>query len=1170
MSGRIGTVEQLSIIRSALDATGYTSGAQAIQRANEAIERSQQQVASGSQTTTRAIQQSERAMVQLARQTDPVAKAMLAYAKAQEDVNAAVSRGVITQEQANRQLAVMSARVELAVREQQRLAAATTQTANAFGVTQRQAQALMPQINDLVTGALSGQSAFMLLTQQGGQITQAMGGVGNTFRALVGLITPARAAIVGVTAAVTASIFAYETHERRVIALGRSLRATQSDYASFARELDRGSRAQSLTLPGATLGETRDIRNRLGGLFPTDMRDQIPRITETIVDMGRALGDLDRALDDTTRAFQDPERAARDFMQRGFRGFDEDFRRHIELLVQGNERLRAFTEIMERLRGTFQGAQRQVSDVEQAWQNLRKGWEGFTGSIAERLQGAGGGLIRFFGDSVAGAGRAQQAFSTFGTAVVTALNPIVGVQALIIQHFERIAQVAPQALTLLSAAARAALGDTSALSQWILNVGRGGAAATPGTTAAPTAPRGFSPIASTDLPPEARAFLDTIAGPESGGRYDVRWGGMRGPQTITDLSRHPNILEPGPAGPSSAAGRYQITGSNWYGAGGRPGLAARYGATDFSPQTQDRVTWAWAQDEYRRQTGRDLLSDLRDPSRHGSVAGALGGTSMWSTLNMGRFPGHLAAHGGPSPVASSGPSPTAPPAATTSPASVSSQQRADQDLIGSTRGTRADREEEIRVRIDALEAARNRITERASSEGRDLTAQEERNVRQLTDAIQEQLAERARLEDSTARGIRLGQQQNRVLAEEDQVRRRVNEEIDQQNEQRRQAGQPPMSRAEELATEANIRQRLRLERQDSIRDTEELIQAETRLAQAYLLGARSAVEAEARNRALQEARQTETVGTEAWRALVERLTQQYVRLGQARAEASLGPQILAGQRELDLLRAEVDAVGANTEARQRNLAVRRETARLEGISPGLSDTELGRRALSQTEERVELELRRNRLNQMEGYGREAGSILGKHITDAIRTGSTRGFKEVPGMLWDVLARGLITRPFEEFFANMTRNMFNTGGAFSGSGGGGIVGGIASLFGGGAGAAKAVSEVSWAAIAHEGGVPGRTGAWRAVDPTIFREAPRYHSGLGPGIFTAPHELATILTKDEVVLNARQQRSVAGALSGGRSTTIIQNIQTPDAGSFMRSQAQIAVRTRGAFGRSLRSS
>lgn len=169
----------------------------------------------------------------------------------------------------------------------------------------------------------------------------------------------------------------------------------------------------------------------------------------------------------------------------------------------------------------------------------------------------------------------------------------------------------------------------------------GGAAGRAGTPAV------SSRAVNETIPPEGRALLDTIAGPESKGAYNVRYTPSGG-ATFEGFADHPRIAEPGPAGPSTAAGRYQITASTWD-ANAPPGA-------DFSPANQDAAAWKIAQDAYREQTGGgDLLAALKE-GKTTEVQQALRSSRQWDTADLRSFGANLAKYNGAAPA-----SPETPP-----------------------------------------------------------------------------------------------------------------------------------------------------------------------------------------------------------------------------------------------------------------------------------------------------------------------------------------------------------------------------------------------------------------------------------------------------------------------------------------------------------------------------
>jgi muramidase (phage lysozyme) len=175
--------------------------------------------------------------------------------------------------------------------------------------------------------------------------------------------------------------------------------------------------------------------------------------------------------------------------------------------------------------------------------------------------------------------------------------------------------------------ARTSLNDAIDKFLPLLAGGGGGAATTAAPQASGTAAQGnaeTSPAVdqvTAGDEPQWRAFASAVAGPESGGQFNRRYTPTGGAD-FADLSKHPNIAEKGPYGPSTAAGAWQITNDTWNG-------LPEEQRQNFQPSTQYGAFKTIARRDYGAITGRDLDADLK-AGNLGMIEKGLVGT--WPTI----------------------------------------------------------------------------------------------------------------------------------------------------------------------------------------------------------------------------------------------------------------------------------------------------------------------------------------------------------------------------------------------------------------------------------------------------------------------------------------------------------------------------------------------------------
>lgn len=139
----------------------------------------------------------------------------------------------------------------------------------------RAAMAQLPmQMQDIVVSLAGGMNPLMVMLQQGPQITSSFGGIGNAARAMAGMITPARVALVGVGGALAFAGGAAIAGAMDMDRMTRSLALT-GNMAGTSADGMRALAGEIASATGATAGlarESVEAAASFGNLGPQALR----------------------------------------------------------------------------------------------------------------------------------------------------------------------------------------------------------------------------------------------------------------------------------------------------------------------------------------------------------------------------------------------------------------------------------------------------------------------------------------------------------------------------------------------------------------------------------------------------------------------------------------------------------------------------------------------------------------------------------------------------------------------------------------------------------------------------------------------------------------------------------------------------------------------------------
>ncbi|HEK3151408.1 TPA: phage tail tape measure protein [Proteus mirabilis] len=157
---------------------------------------------------------------------------------------------------------------------------------------------LPAQMTDIVTSLASGMPIWMVMIQQGGQIKDSFGGVGNSLKALASLITPARVAMFGFAGAAAAVALAAYKGSQEFGEYNKQLILTGGYAGRTAAQLD--ALARSLSGNGIAQYGMADTISKVVGSGAFSGRD-VDMVSKTAAVMEKAVG---QSIDETIKQFQ--------------------------------------------------------------------------------------------------------------------------------------------------------------------------------------------------------------------------------------------------------------------------------------------------------------------------------------------------------------------------------------------------------------------------------------------------------------------------------------------------------------------------------------------------------------------------------------------------------------------------------------------------------------------------------------------------------------------------------------------------------------------------------------------------------------------------------------------------------------------------------------------------
>lgn len=249
----------------------------------------------------------------------------------------------------------------------------------------RNAMRYLPmQMTDIVTSLASGMPVYMVAIQQGGQLRDSFGGVGNALKAMLSMVTPARVAIGGLAGAVLIAAKAGSDYFTAYDEINKAIIRTGNIAGTSALQIMASSQSIAAST-GATVGTVQSLMTELVGIgsMTQQQLEKATKATALAVETGIV------SAQDITKAYKDidkdPVKALQNLNEQ-FNFLTVSQLKHIDELVKQKDQTAAVTQAMDLFGDTMAKRGEQAYDSLTPFGRL---WLDIKGWASEAMQSIG-------------------------------------------------------------------------------------------------------------------------------------------------------------------------------------------------------------------------------------------------------------------------------------------------------------------------------------------------------------------------------------------------------------------------------------------------------------------------------------------------------------------------------------------------------------------------------------------------------------------------------------------------------------------------------------------------------------------------------------------------------------------------------------------------------------